>query len=169
MKLFLLLDEVFPFFISDSMSKEPKFLSDFSSKEMLQRVLLLKMIPILPKPLTKIQVLTGIVLDEASPKLIRFQAFKQLNELLKNSGAFDGYDSEIPIFISEALRKNASGDLYELVTLVKNNMLRYEARDGHSPVISAVKEGRALFQANISKRQTEAPDWYRLPNGQGNL
>lgn len=122
LKLFILMDNVFPFFVSDTAGKELQFLKDVPSSAPIVQLLTLKLIPLLPQGmmLSKIPVLCSMILNSEITVQIRHSALTYLRKILADTGIFVGHEEEIPIWISSALNNNAGTKLYGAITSLQS-------------------------------------------------
>ncbi|OHS95955.1 hypothetical protein TRFO_37893 [Tritrichomonas foetus] len=147
LKLIILLDQVFPFYVSDSFSKEPPFIQKFKDYPPVVQHLILKFIPLMQNPLTTIPLLCSLIVeDDSIIKIqIKHKIYSTLVQIIETSDVFTGFEHEIPIFLGEAIRENASTHLKELITLIKGNPLNY------------IKDGTMSSSCNALIQKTENP------------
>lgn len=155
LKLLIILDKVFPFFISDSISKEPQFISNFAKYTQLSQLEIVKFIPHLQNPLPQIKNLSSILLNEKSLSSdIQKRILMAIIEIIEKSGVFDGFENEIPIFAGESLHTNNANALFELINLIKGNF-KYIGDGSISPVCNYLLSQR---QARMKSDNQKAPN-----------
>ena len=161
LKLLVLLDRIFPFYISDSFTKEPPFIEKFASYSPIIQLEILKFIPLLQNPLKPLPFLCSLISSEENNSnhmnsIIKHKIYQTLLQIIEGSDAFLGFEYEIPIFLGETLREQKNKEFFELITLVKGNPLNY-LKDGlMSPICNALIQ-KNENQIKQSNNQTQHP------------
>ncbi|KAH0787834.1 nucleolar pre-ribosomal-associated protein 1-like [Histomonas meleagridis] len=149
LKFFISMNQVFPFFVSDTFSKDPPFLNEIQSFPPYIQHLILQFIPLLSKPIPKIPLLCSIVTDDRFSKPIQRESLEIVKLIIRNTEIMNGFESEIPIFVSEALQNNASNNLFELINLTKGSLLKYSQHVGFSPMYNALQPENPLYNSKL--------------------
>lgn len=154
LKLIIMLDQVFPFYFADSISKEPPFISDFENifakYDPLSQLLILRFIPHLKNPLPQIKRLCNLLVDDSEanqilPPQIMKEVYSTLYTIIKNSDVFSGFENEIPIFIGESIRLNKGDELWKLIDLIKGDFFKFISNKSISPVCNHLISQREKF------------------------
>ena len=133
LKLFILMDSVFPFFLSDIAGKEPQFLKEITSNTPIVQLLTLKMIPLLPQSmaLSKIPLLCSMVVNNDLKVQIRHAALSYLHKIVLDTGLFTGHEEEVPIWIGEAIGSDSGNKLYGAITNVQSQIYYYAGNEAN--------------------------------------
>ena len=158
LKLLIVLDQIFPFYVSDSINKELSFIGKFQSYSPLSQLLILQLIPHLQKPLLQIKNLCSLLANESEnviPSQIKKAIHSALYAIIKEADVFNGFENEIPIFIGESIRLDKGNELFELINLVKGSYFKYIGDETSSPVCNALliqKENKLKAGSNSNSK-----------------
>jgi len=149
LKLLNELNDVIPFYLVDNPSKIPDLTKSFTTFSPIVQFLLLKIAPLITKPLTQIPLFCSIIKNNDAHILFRKEAFKQLSRILESSGVFDGYEKEIPLWISHAIGTESVANLNNLLNQVSSKMHLYIKPGPYSPAFHGLGEKMAQLKTLV--------------------